>query len=173
MPVSDRTNEPAVREYITAKVKPEGKILDVGPGAGLNYEMLKDRYSYIDGVEIFEPYVERFGLRDKYTNVFVQSVVDFDRFSDYDLVIMGDVLEHLTVSDSVSVLENIISSGSHAVIQVPFEFVQGMSEGNVHEIHIQDDLTEAVMKERYGKYLTLIRIDTDPYGSKIAVYVTK
>ena len=48
-----------------------------------------------------------------------------------------------------------------------------MSEGNVHEIHIQDDLTEAVMKERYGKYLTLIRIDTDPYGSKIAVYVTK
>ena len=173
MPVSDRTNEFAVKEYITAKVKPSGKILDVGPGAGLNYEMLKDTYSHIDGVEIFEPYVERFGLRDKYTNIFVQSVVDFESFGDYDLVIMGDVLEHLTVADSVTVLERIIASGSHAVVQVPFEFAQGMSEGNVHEIHIQDDLTESVMKERYGKYLTMIRIDTDPYGSKIAVYVSK
>lgn len=173
MPVSDRTNEAAVKEYITAKVKPSGKILDVGPGAGLNYEMLKDTYSHIDGVEIFEPYVERFSLRDKYNNIFVQSVVDFENFGDYALVIMGDVLEHLTVADSVAVLERIVASGSHAVVQVPFEFAQGMSEGNVHEIHIQDDLTEAVMKERYGKYLTMIRIDTDPYGSKIAVYVSK
>lgn len=173
MPVSDRTNENFVRAYIDAKVKPDGRILDVGPGAGMNYEMLKDRYAFIDGVEIFEPYVERFALREKYENVFVQSVVDFENFADYDLVIMGDVLEHLTVADSVKVLERIISSGSHAVIQVPYMFVQGMSEGNVHEIHIQDDLNEEVMQERYGNYLTRLVVNRDPYGSLIAVYVTK
>ena len=168
MPISNRTNEDFVKTYIHAKVKPEGRILDVGPGAGLNYEMLKDRYSNIDGVEVFEPYVAKYSLLEKYNNVFVQNVVDFENFGDYDLVLMGDVLEHLTVIDSVKVLENIINSGSHGVIQVPYQYVQGILEDNIHEIHIQDDLTAEIMQERYGKYLTRIHL-----VGFMAVYVTK
>ena len=168
MPHSNRSNEEFVKQYIYAKVKPDGAILDVGPGAGMNYDMLADRYSNIDGVEVFEPYVERYGLRNRYRNIFIENVVDFNKFSNYDLVIMGDVLEHLTVSDSVKVLENIIESGSHALIQVPYQYEQGMIEGNVYEIHIQDDLTEEMMNERYGRYLTRICLT-----GFMAVYVTK
>ena len=168
MPISDRRNEGFVKGYILSRATPTTKLLDVGPGVGLNYQMLKDDIAIIDGVEVFEPYVEKYKLREKYNHVYVQNVVDFDKFSDYDLVLMGDVLEHLSVEDAVSVLVNMINAGTHAIIQVPYQYVQGIVENNLHEIHIQDDLTAEIMEERYGQYLKRIHLN-----GFMAVYVTR
>ena len=168
MPISNRSTEAFVKSYIVGSFAPEARILDVGPGAGLNHEMLKDTYSNIDGVEVFEPYVAKYNLLEKYNQVFVQNVVDFDQFANYDLAIMGDVLEHLTITDSVKVLSNMRAGNCKGLIQVPYQYVQGIVEGNVHEIHIQDDLTAEIMQERYGEFLTRIHLD-----GFMAVYVTK
>jgi SAM-dependent methyltransferase len=156
MGVSDRQTEDYVRNYICDNFDTSARILDVGAGAGLNLDMLKDRYENIDCIEIFEPYIETYNLRNRYKKVYNQNVVDFDHFDDYDLIIMGDVLEHLTVEDSIKVLERIDKTKSEVFIQVPYQYVQGIENNNVYEIHIQDDLTREIMEERYGKYLKLL-----------------
>ena len=168
MPYSNRVHENTVKYYITQKFKPETRILDIGAGAGYNYDMLKDVYSNIDGVEIYEPYVERFGLLEKYNNLFLENAVTFEKYGNYDLAIMGDVLEHLTVADSLTVLRKMREAGCDAIVQVPYLCKQGIWEGNVHEIHIQDDLTPDVMESRYGEYLTLVQV-----AEGIALYLSK
>lgn len=166
MPYSDRATENYIKNYIINKFNNQIKILDVGPGAGSNYEMLKQNFKNIDCVEIFEPYVERFKLKDKYKNVYICNILDFENFDEYDLIIMGDVLEHLTVEDSKKILDKIYKSKSDLIVQVPYQYKQGISENNIHEIHIQDDLTKQIMKERYGNYLKLLQIH-----SYLGVYI--
>jgi FkbM family methyltransferase len=156
MGVSDRQTEKYVKNYIYENFDASARILDVGAGAGLNLEMLKDRYDNIDCIEVFEPYIETYNLKNRYKKVYHQNVVEFDNFNDYDLIIMGDVLEHLTVEDSVDVLDRIAKSKSEVLIQVPYQYVQGIENENIYEIHIQDDLTKELMEERYGEYLKLL-----------------
>ena len=153
MPYSDRQTETFLKEFITQNYRSESKLLDIGAGAGANYEILKDYYNIIDCIEVFTPYIERFGLTKKYRNVFNVNVLDFDNFCDYDLLIMGDVLEHLSVVDAISLLKRITELGVPIIIQVPFMYQQGVYDGNVYEIHLQDDLTESVMASRYSEYL--------------------
>ena len=117
------------------------KILDVGPGAGKYSELLKGMYTEIDGVEIFEPNIEKFNLeKDK-----------------YDLAIMGDILEHLSIEDSHKTLEYLTGQGTDVLVVVPYEYEQGSVGGNDHEAHLQDDLTHLIMQERYPQLVCLIK----------------
>ena len=43
------------------------------------------------------------------------------------------------------------NSGKECLVAVPYEMEQGEWEGNVHETHLQEDLTEEIMKGRYPK----------------------
>jgi len=128
------------------------KILDVGPGSG-TYANLLPKVP-MDAVEIYAPYVEKFELTKKYTNVFVCDIMDFD-FSEYHLLILGDVLEHLSVENAQKLLEKIennrpkLVAKQLCVVAIPYRFIQGEYEGNSHETHIQDDLTPEIVKSRY------------------------
>jgi hypothetical protein len=169
VPYSDRQTEKILKSYVLEVIPKTARILDVGPGAGANYEMLKEDYPNLDCVEIFEPYVDRFRLREKYKTVFIQNIMDFDNIQDYDLIIMGDVLEHLTVEDSKKLLQKIHESEkTKLLIQVPYQYQQGITEENIHEIHIQDDLTEAIMADRYGDFLEILHIQ-----SYLGIYIKK
>ena len=48
------------------------------------------------------------------------------------------------------------------VVAVPYLNPQGVEEGNIYEIHIQDDLTDEIMKERYPYLKNVFK--TDYYG---------
>lgn len=168
MGVSDRQTEKFVKSYICENFNPSARILDVGAGAGLNLDMLKDVYENIDCIEVFEPYISTYDLKNRYKKVYHLNVVDFDNFSDYDLIIMGDVLEHLTVEDSVKVLDKIDKTNAQVLIQVPYQYVQGIENENIYEIHIQDDLTKELMEERYGEYLKLFHEQ-----SYLGIYIRK
>ena len=71
-------------------------ILDVGPGAGSYGEIIRRVIpdATIHAIEIFKPYVERFRLREKYDCIFIGDATKI-KIDGYDLVILGDVLEHL------------------------------------------------------------------------------
>ena len=58
----------------------------------------------IDGVEIWEPYITKYNLVNKYNNIIVRDVREHDDFN-YDLVIFGDVLEHMSEEDAIKVWE--------------------------------------------------------------------
>jgi hypothetical protein len=145
------------------------RALDVGPGDGGWARLLTGLPLAMDCLEIHEPYIDRYRLSAQYTWVFNDDVCLKDRhfFSNYDLIIMGDVLEHLTVAEALAVIREITNaSGPRAlVVSVPWCYPQGAWDGNEHEAHKQDDLTPKVMAERY---FMLKPIYT---GQRIGVYV--
>jgi hypothetical protein len=132
-------------------------ILDVGPGVGTYADLLSDRK--LDAVEVHEPYINQYNLQDKYTVVYNDNVVNFSKVMNelvptfYDVVIMGDVLEHLTVEEAEETIANFIAAGvKHIIVLVPYMYKQGVCHDNEHEIHQQDDLTKEVFLERYGMF---------------------
>ena len=124
------------------------KILDVGPGSGSYFDLLCDTFTNIDAVEIYEPYIYQFNLRDKYKNVYTQDILEFN-YNSYQYIILGDVLEHLEINDAQKLLCNITMKGIYCMVAVPFMMEQEAVGGNVYEIHKQADLTPINIRERF------------------------
>jgi hypothetical protein len=117
-------------------------VLDVGPGMGNYADLFKNNgisLELIDGVEIWEPYVERFGLTNKYDNLFVEDIRKWNSFN-YDLVIFGDILEHMTKEEAIAVWDKASGAAKYAIISIPtIHYPQGEAEGNPYEEHVKDD----------------------------------
>jgi 2-polyprenyl-3-methyl-5-hydroxy-6-metoxy-1,4-benzoquinol methylase/glycosyltransferase involved in cell wall biosynthesis len=154
-----------IRDYVKRKYGTGLKILDIGAGKGTYSDLLRDLCSRIDAVEVYEPYVKEFDLKSKYDNVYVQDVVGFSPREDYDLVIMGDVLEHISVEDSKRVLDALYTKSKNIIISVPFMMEQGDLNGNQYEAHKQSDLTNEVFLSRYSGFENLY------INPRVGVYV--
>jgi SAM-dependent methyltransferase len=152
MPFSTGYFKEQTKNYIKEKYSKDIRILDIGAGAGTYYNLLKPiGFENIDAVEVFPDYVEKYLLREKYKNVFVGNVIEMEiNFDDYDLVILGDVLEHISHRDATSLLNKI--KNSNVIIGVPFESPQGEHFGNVYETHLQEDLHLFNFIQRYPEY---------------------
>lgn len=160
MPYSYQKFKNEVKDHLLEVVKHDHLILDVGPGCGTYGIMLKGQ-RVVDAVEIYAPYISRFNLHDIYNEVHNVNILDFN-INPYDYIIMGDILEHLNVRDAIGLIDKINSKGAKCLVAVPYLYEQGESEGNVHETHLQPDLTPAKMKTRYPS-LRLLYGDDD-YG---------
>lgn len=136
-----------VAQLVRESVPADQKILDVGAGWG-KFALLLPEYD-MEAVEVFPPNVEKNNLCKLYSMVYIYNIVNFKYRERYGAVIMGDVLEHLSVEDAQKVLRLACENADHVFVVVPFEMPQDEEDGNCHEIHIQDDLTEALMAERY------------------------
>ena len=99
MPYSYPEYKNEIKTHFKECVSNKIKILDVGPGAGTYFDLLSDLGYQIDCIEIWEPYIFQFNLHKKYNKVIVGDIRDFD-FSEYDYIIMGDVLEHSTFDEA-------------------------------------------------------------------------
>jgi hypothetical protein len=66
----------------------------------------------------------------------------------YDLVILGDVLEHMPEDDAVELWKVISKQARHALISIPIgHHPQGAWGGNPYEIHHEEDWsTERVLQ---------------------------
>lgn len=122
---------------------PDAVILDVGPGSGTWRDLLPE-YK-MDAVEIYAPTAEE--IRHKYDAVICADIADVSY--DYDLVIFGDVIEHMTVEKAQKVLAYARKHSKDFIVAVPWKYKQGICYGNQWEIHIQDDLTPEIFAERY------------------------
>lgn len=129
--------------------------LDVGACDGKWFDLLGDHLR-MDACEIFEPNITSHRLRQKYRRVLACDIIDFE-FRWYDLVIFGDVLEHMSVSDAQTVLAYARKHSSDYVVGVPFLYPQAAIYGNPYEVHVQDDLTPELFAERYGDHALIIR----------------
>ena len=148
MPYSFTYFKDEVKEWFLNNVPTSKRILDVGPGMGTYSELLRSHGYRIDAVEIYEPYIHKYGLREKYDNVYVGSIITFD-ISDYDFIILGDVLEHIPTNYAKELIRDIVAAKKECLVAIPYEMEQGEHEGNIHETHYQPDLTHDVMRERY------------------------
>lgn len=161
MPYSYGLYKNEFAEHLKQLLPNQRHILDVGAGSGAYADLLRPHFENMDAIEIFAPYIDMFKLKDKYKNVFNESILDFD-ISGYDYLIMGDVIEHLTFLQAKNLIEKICSMEISCMIAVPYLFEQGEEYGNAFETHLQPDLTHELFLERYPQ-MNLLWKD-DKYG---------
>ncbi|HEV7931835.1 MAG TPA: class I SAM-dependent methyltransferase [Actinomadura sp.] len=136
MPYSSEEGKAWLIGRVTA-VAPK-TIVDVGAGWGTYARLLRHRVRgcRFIAIEVYEPYVERFGLESLYDEVIVGDVrqVELPRC---DVAILGDVLEHLPQPDAVAVWDKVRRAAGTTLLSLPIvRYRQGASEGNVHEAHL-------------------------------------
>src|SRR4051794_4595345 len=85
---------------------PIHRVLDVGAGMG-TYESFRTPGQTWIGLEVWAPYVEAYDLGRKYDELLTCDVraVDWSALAPLDLVICGDVLEHMTKDEALAVIE--------------------------------------------------------------------
>ena len=161
MATSFRYFKEEIREYLCRNFDRDAKILDVGCGSGTYYDLLHDYFSDIDGVEIFRPNIENYGLENKYRYIYNKDIKELE-YENYDIIIFGDILEHLEVEEAQKVLKYALERCKEVIVAVPYMYKQGIEYDNVYEIHKQDDLTPVNVLERYPE-LELLYGNTE-YG---------
>lgn len=116
-------------------------VVDIGPGEGI-YSMLmrtelSDHCSW-ECVEVYEPYVEKFKLEDKYDVVHVRDVRDMPNWMYItDVIIFGDVIEHLERDEALRVLDTAKQFADNIVVSIPIVHMpQGAYQGNPYEAHL-------------------------------------
>lgn len=148
MPNSYEFFKPEIKRWFLENIPLDRKILDVGCGSAVYSSLLRSAGYRMDAVEIWEPYLEQFHLRDKYDNIFIGDVLNFD-IRLYDVIILGDVLEHIEPEKAIRLIQRIKILNKQCIVAVPYQMEQGEYNGNVYESHLQSDLTYEIMKERY------------------------
>ena len=151
MPTSYPLYKDSVRNWFLQNVSTDARIMDVGAGVGTYSDLLRGYGYKMDAIEIWEPYIEKYNLKDKYDNVWNWDVLNMpvSAYEDYDFFIMGDILEHLSAEEGQWLLSFLRLKGKKFLVAVPYEMEQGEHEGNKYETHLQPDLTPDIMKQRY------------------------
>lgn len=139
-------------------------VTDIGPGEGTYAKLMRPVHEGVwwTAIEIHKPYIAKYKLkstktRRMYDEIHVEDVRESeDHLFHRDLVILGDVLEHMSRGSAVNLLEAIEAAGAwNILVSVPIvESVQGEVDGNPHEAHLHqwdaDDM-DAVLAGLGGK----------------------
>jgi trans-aconitate methyltransferase len=119
-------------------------ILDLGAGAGKYGKLVKKVLpkSLVVGVEIWAPYVEEFNLNKIYDKVHICDARIYPDFN-YDLVFLGDILEHMTKEEAVELWDKISRQAKTVILSIPIiKFPQKHEHGeNPFEDHVKDNWT--------------------------------
>ncbi|MBI5093070.1 MAG: hypothetical protein HZB26_11610 [Candidatus Hydrogenedentes bacterium] len=127
MPVSTSVHISHCLQWII-RLNP-ASVLDVGCGFGLwgflcreYLDVMNERVQpaswrvRIDGIELFEPYILAH-QKALYTSIQIADIRDVaPRVDEYDLIITGDVIEHLDKSEGEAVLETLYGKARKALL---------------------------------------------------------
>jgi hypothetical protein len=152
MPHSDPALRPWVADTLIGLGVAPATVVDVGAGAGdwLTYLGQVFPAAAWTAVEIWEPYVQRFGLAARYDKVVIDDVRDWP-MEHADLYLFGDVLEHLAADDAVQVWDRARAHARWLVINLPvLPYPQGPTDGNPHEAHLHQWDMESVLANFAG-----------------------
>lgn len=152
MPHSDQQGKDVALSWYR-EIAPR-EVIDVGAGSGTYAKLMrtdpeveKDR-TWL-AVEAWQPYVEQFGLAQLYDLVVIKDA----RKSKLggltaDLVIFGDVLEHMTHDEARALLAKARSVAANILVSIPvLHLDQDDVGGNPYERHIDHWTYEAMREE--------------------------
>ena len=120
------------------------RVLDIGAGSGTYADLLvrtdtggARHYPHETAIEIYPRYVHQYRLRRKYDEVIIGDAREVG-FPDSDVVILGDVLEHMSFGQAKEVWAKARAAATTAVfLSLPVvEWPQGAVNGNAHEAHV-------------------------------------
>jgi len=118
--------------------------------------------------------VKETGLDKVYNNIYIGDILSFS-FDFYDLIIFGDVLEHLELEDAKKLLQRFIHENKcdNLIVSIPYKLPVAPFPENRYEEHLQPDVTAEYIKQHYP-YLKLIYDEEYEFiTGNIAVYVWK
>ena len=152
-------------------------VLDIGPGEGTYSQLLRKRGQTWDAIEIFKPYVKKFRLRELYDHIYIADMRSYELARSYDLVIFGDVLEHVTNYEATKTLVRYLQWCNFAIVSLPLDAETGASAGtgdidwdNLHELH-RGQWTDSSFQET-AKRVGATVVDTEKFP-ELAVYLIK
>jgi len=136
-------------------------FLDIGCGAGLYGKIIREVFGptvRIEAIEIFKEYIDRFNLKEIYNEIAVADIVKvIDLIQRVDLIIAGDVLEHLSKEDAIRVVNGLRSKCRFLWGALPLTIGRPWSVGyqqpaseyevNPAEKHQHDWTGEEIIKE--------------------------
>ena len=142
MPMSSAEGKDWTRDRIAgiAAEKPVS-VLDIGPGVGTYAKLLRGLpVSRVVGLEAWEPYVTTYRLHEHYDEVIVGDARTTD-LPAADVVILGDVVEHMTRDEGVELWRRCAEAARRAVyLSIPIvHYPQHEIEGNPYEVHVEED----------------------------------
>lgn len=150
MPTSDRQGKFITKAIVDAWDPQE--VWDIGPGEGAYHTLLEDDHlnpwpngnrRYWIGVEVWEPYIEKYGLRERYDHIINKNVMDIEFESPnrgylINMAIFGDVLEHLPEDDARHIILKAKEYFRYIVVSIPIVHApQGEVDGNPYEAHLK------------------------------------
>ena len=151
MGYSDPENKPWSLEKIK-EINPK-TVLDCGAGAGTYLDLIKANLGYqtiVVGVEAWYPYIIKYDLEDRYDILYPIDIRDVASFQ-YDLVILGDILEHMPESDAVLLWNRISEEAKYALISIPIiHYEQGAINDNPYEVHVEEDWTTEKVLQKFS-----------------------
>ncbi len=173
--MSEPVFDQEIKTYLKNQFSPDAKILDIGAGDGKWSYVLGDYFKNMDAIEIFEEYKERYNLEEKYKKVFIGDFTEFE-FDYYDVLILGDVFEHITEQSAKEWLNKVKRKCKDIIVVVPFEYEQnwdGKYE-NKWGHHHQPNLNVQSMRESYPEltlYEWVDKSDSTGKGKGFGMYV--
>lgn len=142
-----------IQNCVEWETNPEQRenALELGPGKGLNLDILTDLFENVDFIEGSETSYEKNKKLYKIRNAHHALFEDFDKFgtADYNLIVAGHVLEH--VDDIDSFLNKVYASlkpKGYALFSVP----------NASSLHRQIGVQMGVLETPYSLSETDIKV---------------
>lgn len=139
MPSSFKTFDKVV-EFTLSKLNPS-KILDIGCGAGKYGEIANRLFpkSKLIGIEVEKSYVNRFNLLNIYNEIRLGKALPVlmkDINEVFDIVIIGDCIEHMLKSEGIDLLNFLIYRCKYLIVISPEFYIQHEVDGVKEEAHI-------------------------------------
>jgi glycosyltransferase involved in cell wall biosynthesis len=149
MPFSSQAGKPSIK-WVMSKIPQPKTALDIGVGEG-TYAKLFPKLEWT-GVEIWEPYVEKYGLKSLYPDLHIADAREWSTDKKYDVCFLGDVLEHMTQDEAQALVRRAKRWADTVIVSIPIgHYPQGEYEGNPHEAHVKDNWSDAEVKLCFGK----------------------
>ena len=150
MGFSDPTNKPWTQKKIV-ELNPT-TVLDVGAGQGVYLDLIRESLGnsvIVAAVEVWQPYIDQFSLEQRYDYLYPVDVRDLTSFN-FDLVILGDILEHMPEKDAIELWNKISKEAKYAIISIPIiHYHQEALNGNPYEVHVEEDWSTSRVLEKF------------------------
>jgi len=159
MPYSSFIFNDAIKEII--KLLQPKTFLDIGAGAGKYGSIVREINPSVKttAVEIEKDYIEKFNLSSLYDQIWNIPVSDITqpKYFDlnFDVIMVGDILEHLKKSEGVDLLNFLIYRCQWIIVEFPHRYLQNAVDGYSSEAHIsvwtENDFLSFERTQMYAK----------------------
>jgi hypothetical protein len=127
-------------EAILGEIRGPASVLDVGAGTGKWGRVLRGRgfRGHLTALEVWQPHVEALVASSYYDAVISGDLVDYHDWGRHEVVILGDVLEHLPRLSALGVVADLRAAPCRAFLTIPISRCVQVGEpgGNPFETHL-------------------------------------